>query len=709
MGVFDIVPRTEVLQPSRAVSPVRRYQAPSHVVADASTAWRGAERLGRGVTDLARAMMQIGADMAHERNMIEDNETEAAFVDAMRQKMDAPDGGLLQRIASAWSGDALQGCVEEGEGYFKSAADDLLREKGYSGDRKRRMALRLDSAASPFQRTMAQGVLRKTTELKVSSADRNFNSLLETWRSRPADEESTRSVIDAFRASQRVRGLADDAVEENAEKVWRSMAYDYVTTDVGAADRSRLDWIEARLADGRSGELLAFNQALAEHFDGRDPFGPSAVRANGGAVSARDGVRAAVLMRRQALDKKDGEAVDAAANLGTAAVAAIRDKSGRYPADRLQNVEEAIEALGALAKTLPRGGRAATDAAARASDLDAKADMIAQQEMIEAYLGDLEKDPDAKIYVAGTRGARGEETAAAQNAYFGQGRKERLAPLVQQMVDQQRARPAGEMRKARVAELKMRMLSGARNPGDYHNEVFRAAKDGEIELGDYLALVKEFDESWAKGFETGRKSPKQTLAEQMLGLVQEYFPSTSLASSFEWDAKASTLKLRKDADYEGLEYEVRDRGGFWRGLFDLWGIPPTSTTHKMDASAVEKLVNVATALSFYDGRLIDFDPITGGDADYFTGERIKTGKDAPAFSAAAYFRRYLQRLSDESKATGAAEYVMRLVEAESRLGNSAADLEERRAASVAEAAKSRRPSVVQVRNRKAGEGVTTKR
>ena len=741
MGVFNITPRSEVIQPSLIRSPVRRYQGQTHYVADSSAQWRGAERLGRGITDLATAMMRIGADMARERNMIQDNETEAAFVDATRAKMDAPESGLLQRVATAGNSDTLQGCVEESEGYFKSAAEDLLREKGYFGDRKKRMMMRLREAASPFQRTMAQGVLKKTTELKVSAADKDFNSLLETWRSRMTDEDSTRSVIDSFRASQRVRGLADDAVETNTEKIWQSMAYDYVTKNVGAANRQQLDWLEEHVQGGHGGDLFAFNPVLGEHFGGKDPLGHSVSRRNGGAVSARDGVKAAILMRRHELDQQDEKTVDMAANLGTVSVAAIRDKDGRYPSDRLPNIEQSIETLTKLSKTLPQGGHAATDAATRASDLNAKADMIAQQEMIDSYLEDLRKDPEAKIYIGETKDAKGGVAAKEQNSYFGQGRKERLAPLVQQLVDQQRGQPASQMRKQRVAELKMRMLSGARSPGDYHNEVFKAAKDGEIGLSDYQALVKEFDESWATGFEAGKKSPKQMLAEGMLGIVQEFFPSTALGSAYEWDDKTATMKLKKDTDYEGLEYEVFNRTniakeaargyGFFapavekyknldptgilsgigtagNALF-LASMVPTHTTHKIDPAGVGKIVNTATALSFYDGKQIDFDPITGGDTDFFTGEKIKTGKDAPVFNAANYFRKYMQRLADVNKATGAAEEIMRLVEAERHVSGAFGDQEEKRTSAIAEAARTRQPSVVQIRNRKSGEGVTTKR
>lgn len=709
MGVFNITPRSEVIQPSLAHSPVRRYQSQAHYVADASAQWRGAERLGRGITDLASAMARIGADMARERNMIEDNETEAAFVDATRLKMDAPENGLSQRIAAAGNSEALENCVYDGDNYFKTSAEDILAERGYFGNRKKRMLMRLREAAAPFQRTMAQGVLKKTAELKVAAADKDFNALLETWRSRMTDEDSTRSVIDSFRASQRVRGLADDAVEVNAEKIWQSMAYDYVTKTVGASNRQQLDELEGLVQAGDGDEIFASNPVLGEHFAGKDPLGHAVSHRNGGTVSARDGVKAAILTRRRELDQQDEKAVEMAASLGTVAVKAIRDKEGKYPADRLANIEQSIETLAKLSKTLPQGGNAATDAAKRASDLDEAADMIAQQEMIGDYLEELAKDPNAKIYVGETKDAKGAVASAARNSYFGQGRKERLAPLVQQLVDQQRGQSASQTRKQRVAELELRMLAGATNPGDYHNEVFKAARDGEIELADYQALIKKFDDSWAVGFEAGKKSPKQMLAEEMLGIVQEFFPSTSLGSAYEWDGKAATVKLKKGAAYEGLEYEVRDRGGFWRSLADLYEIPSTSTTHEIDTTGVAKIINTATALSFYNGKQIDFDPITGGDTDFFTGEKIKTGKDAPVFNAANYFRKYMQRLADVDKATNAAEEIMRLVEAEHRVSGAFSDQEEKRTSAIAEAARTRQPSVVQIKNRKSGEGVTTKK
>ena len=167
--------------------------------------------------------------------------------------------------------------------------------------------------------------------------------------------------------------------------------------------------------------------------------------------------------------------------------------------------------------------------------------------------------------------------------------------------------------------------------------------------------------------------------------------------------------MKKDAKYSGLEYEIHDRSGFWRGLGDLLEVPPTSTTHKMGPDMVEKIVNVATALSFYDGQQIDFDPITGKDVDFFTGEKIKTGKDAPKFSATNYFKQYLGRLKDEYKAIEAAEYVMQLVEAERNISGSFTDLEDTRRTAIGNAAKDAEKKSVTIRNRKTGEGVTTKK
>lgn len=699
MGVFSITPRSKQLGNIQGGS-VRRVNIPNyHIGSGSAEMWRAAGRLGRDIMSAGKDMAYIAGDMRREQRMIQDAETETAFVDAMRSKMEDPANGLLGRVRTAGNSEALQGCVTEGQDYFRTAAEELLKDKGYSGDRKQKMLMRLKEAASPFQRAMAHGVLAKTQELKVSAADRNFNTLLETWKSNMTDEDATRAAIDSYRASQRARGLSDDTVEINTDKILRGMASDFALLQFGTLPTEKAVDDQIEVLKTHSKSLLGGNGVLASHFSSREPFDENTIRS----------LRGRLEERRREIHVRDEKLVSDSANLGIVAVAAIRDENGNYPKDRLPTIERSIADLQNLTARLPKGSRAAALAATQASDLNAKADMIAQQEMIDEYLNELKTNPKAKIYAPETKNEKG-EVSPARNAYIGSGRKERLAPMVQQMVDQQRQSGSdAQARKANFANWKLKMLNGAKNPGEYHNEIFKAAEKGELTLDEYMKLKSEFDSSWAQGFVPGQKSPKQLAAEGMLGVVQEFFPNEELAASYEWDSKIGGLKMKKDAKYSGLEYEIHDRSGFWRGLGDLLEVPPTSTTHKMGPDMVEKIVNVATALSFYDGQQIDFDPITGKDVDFFTGEKIKTGKDAPKFSATNYFKQYLGRLKDEYKAIEAAEYVMQLVEAERNISGSFTDLEDTRRTAIGNAAKDAEKKSVTIRNRKTGEGVTTKK
>ena len=287
-------------------------------------------------------------------------------------------------------------------------------------------------------------------------------------------------------------------------------------------------------------------------------------------------------------------------------------------------------------------------------------------------------------------------TKEAQYAYPKDSRKGKLCEQVQALVDSQRQASTAASHKSNVAYYELRMLNGAINPSQYHEDIFAAAKRGDLTLDEYVKLKSKFDASWAKGFTVGEKSPKQTIAEGMLGVINEFFPDETLAKSFSYSEKSGQMERTKDATYKGLDYEVRDKGGFWRSLGDLYEWPSTSTTHTLSDDQVQKLVNVATDLSFFDGEVLKWDPITGQTDKDFFGNKID-GKTP--FNAANYFRQYVQRLKDETKTEDAAAYVARLVEAESNMRNSAADRDERNTTELRQS-QNGRPHVKPVRSSK---------
>lgn len=376
MGVFSITPRSKQLGNIQGGS-VRRVNVPNYHIGSGSTEmWRAAGRLGRDIMSAGKDMAYIAGDMRREQRMIQDAETETAFVDAMRSKMEDPANGLLGRVRTAGNSEALQGCVTEGQDYFRTAAEELLKDKGYSGDRKQKMLMRLKEAASPFQRAMAHGVLAKTNELKVSAADRNFNTLLETWKSNMTDEDATRAAIDSYRASQRARGLSDDTVEINTDKILRGMVFDYAAHTIKKIQDEK--GIEATIekVEKNPSDILVFNKPLVQYFKSRNPFDQKEI----------EGLKSLLGERQREIIRNNCNAANLMLADGYSAASEIRDQDGNYPKDRVARIEKSIRAADDFAKTQPPGSKARTIAERGRVELDEAADKIATSEWQERLM-----------------------------------------------------------------------------------------------------------------------------------------------------------------------------------------------------------------------------------------------------------------------------------------------------------------------------------
>lgn len=682
MGVFTITPRSERLNPGAIQSRVRQHRLPNIHVADTSAQWRGAADLGRGVSNLAASAMRLAAGMARERNMIQDTETETAFVDAMRAKMETPETGLLGRVRTAGDSKTLQDCITEGQDYFKSAAEDILKDKGYSGDRKKKMLFRLKDAASPFERAMMQGVLGKTQELKVSAADKNFNSLLETWHAHKSDDNATKSVVDAYRASQRVRGLADDSVDINTDKIVRSMAYDYLAECVNGSSREQLDHLEKKLGEGDKAEFFPFHQQFSEYFNGKDPLAHTVATSSGAGISARDGLKTVIATRRRKLDELDQQRIAAIVAPGVEAANTIWDPknpTARNP-ERLEGTESAINALKAeLDAKDSKGGKRLRDGSAARSmavrdlaNLEQSADAIAGEELMLGLVEEYRKDPKnpPKIWIEEERDADGKIVKEARpvDELLKNSRKARLAQQIQAQFDQSIAPVKTARHTDTVAALRLAMLDGAANRGEYHKKLYNAAMAQDISLAEWEALRTEFDETWTKG-SNGNISEKQKFAKKALATIQDVFGG-AVTEAFTYNPKTGRLDQVKDSDYEGLSFEVADRYGFWswKNWLSGGGEFTWTTTHRLSAADVGELATLAGELSRYDGEILTEDPITGSTEKTYFGEKIDPSK-AQKFNAAAYFEKLVKKMRNDIWVKENVDYVYDLTLAAQRLQN----------------------------------------
>lgn len=708
MGIIKITPRNTALQSghSAGAGSVHIPNLPTNANSGEIEKWRSTAGLGRNVVDLGDKLMKTAAILQEIKTETQLDEFETDFLKRLHEiNMNPESGFLTKRIATIADADAL---AKDAPKTYQDLFNEMTKSHELTGVRKTWAMNRVNRIIESANLRLADRVSSACRQLNISKAAENVEARHVIWNDGMDDPHATEELLDAVRKSLYAQGFDDNTVELKFGEKVENLAEEYATRRFSELPSEAAVDEELKKFDENPSGILAGNKTLADQFSTQRPF----------SQDATDRLKGRLEHRRREIQMRDRRIVDQAANVGIIAVAEIRDKNGNYPPGRLATVESSIDALEKIKSTLPGDCEAAARAATHISELNSKADMIAQQEIIDEYLLELKTNPKAKIYSPETKNEKG-EISPAQNAYIGSGRKERLAPMVQQMVDQQRQGGSdAQARKANFANWKLKMLGGAKNPGEYHNEIFKAAEKGELTLDEYVKLKNEFDSSWAQGFSSGTKSPKQITAEAMLGVLKEFFPSDDLESSFIWNDKTSALELKKDAEYPGLEFMTRadPSSGFEAAMWGLSANPFSSARYrgypveprKMAPSEVEKIINVATALSFYDGQQIDFDPITGGDEDFFTGKKINTGKDAPRFNATNYFKRYLGRLKDESKAKEAAEYVMQLVEAERNISGSFTDLEDKRRTAIEKGAKGAE-NIVTIRNRKTGEGVTTKK
>ena len=714
MGVFNITPRSKQLGNIQGGG-VRRVNVPNyHIGSGSAEMWRAAGRLGRDIMSAGKDMAYIAGDMRREQRMIQDAETETAFVDAMRSKIEDPENGLLGRVRTAGNSEALQGCVTEGQDYFRTAAEELLKDKGYSGDRKQKMLMRLKEAASPFQRAMAHGVLAKTQELKVSAADRNFNTLLETWKSNMTDEDATRAAIDSYRASQRARGLSDDTVEINTDKILRGMAYDYTSHNVGIATRQQLGWLENEIGKDGCGQIFAFNPILAEYFDGKDPLKHTVATSSGAAVSAKDGLKTLIASRRHQLDDLDQARISAISAPGFEASNTIWDPNNptqRNP-DRLTGTERAIEGLrkeleakSQDGKKLLQDGSSARAAAVRnLSILEQSADAIAGEELMMSLLDGYRKNPNnpPRIWIEEERDKNGKviKEAHAADDILKNSRKARLAQQVQAQFDKSIEPETTARHRDKVAELKMAQFDLAAKRGDYHKRILDAALAGEISLYEWDELRTGFDETWTKGSD-GKISQKQLFARNALSIIQKVFGG-DLSEAYQYNQKSGKIEPIKGSTYEGLTY-----GAEWTSGGMLSILPILTPTGKLTALDVGELAEWGAELARYDGEVLTRDPITGSDKETYFGEKIDPTKAEP-FNASAYFEKIVRKMKDDIYVDEKTDYIYDVALGVQRLQNEDAARRDSERKSITSRPDKKKEVIIKKPNTKAV-GVATKK
>lgn len=631
-------------------------------------------KLGGAIERVGEMGMRFAMIAKEEKEKIALAEAGADYQQRLRDGFMNAETGLMTR-----TGDAIENLDRDTDEFMKTTLDQVCEDRNLSGRMKELFKAHVNPVTQSWQGHMANHILSETTKLKCGAATANREATYETWQQSQFDPQLTAKLISDYEHERSEYGDAEEVRNANVRKFSQGLAADMVLGSIRSC-LTEADFDERinRLKTDPD-SFYRDNEALYAEL-GAGALSPKTVEG----------------LIEQAKQKKDKSVLEQTRQLG-AEVDALISKGGEAEAKGLvEQMDEQIAALKSKGEVLPDGSKVRLAAFQAAAKLEKSADSLAGQQMLTDYLDRLKDDPDYRLYIAEERGADGKVTKEAQYAYPKDSRKGKLCEQVQALVDSQRQASTAASHKSNVAYYELRMLNGAINPSQYHEDIFAAAKRGDLTLDEYVKLKSKFDASWAKGFTVGEKSPKQTIAEGMLGVINEFFPDETLAKSFSYSEKSGQMERTKDATYKGLDYEVRDKGGFWRSLGDLYEWPSTSTTHTLSDDQVQKLVNVATDLSFFDGEVLKWDPITGQTDKDFFGNKID-GKTP--FNAANYFRQYVQRLKDETKTEDAAAYVARLVEAESNMRNSAADRDERNTTELRQS-QNGRPHVKPVRSSK---------
>ena len=654
MSVISIRPATEKL---RNVGEVRRPDRIPHFVSpkvhtvDKRPYIQSIDKLGGATEKLGEMGMRFAMNAKEERERIQLAEAGADYQRRLREGFMNAETGLMTR-----TGDAVEGLDKDTDTFMKDTFRQVCEDRKLTGRLKSLFEAHVNPVTQSWQGHMAHHILSETVKLKRGAATANREATYETWMQSQFDPQLTAKLISDYEHERSEYGDGEEVRKSNVRKFSQGLAADMALGSISSC-QTEADF-DARI------------KMLKEDPDGfyRDN---EALYAEIGANALPK--KTVEHLIDQAKAKKDKAVMEQTRQLN-AEVDALISKGGEAEARGLvDQMDEQVKALNSKGEVLPEGSKVRLAAFQAAAKLDKSADSLAAQQMLTDYLDRLKDDPNYRLYIPEER-KDGKVVKEAEYAYPKDSRRGKLCEQVQILVDSQRQASTAASHKSNVAYYELRMLDGAINPSKYHEDIFAAAKRGDLTLDEYVKLKTKFDSSWAKGFKAGEKSPKQAMAEGMLGIVNEYFPDETLAKSFTYSEKAGQMERAKDATYGGLKYEVRDRGGFWRNLGDLYEWPSTSTTHTLSDEQVLKLVNVATDLSFYDGEVLKWDPITRKTDQDFFGSKID-GKTP--FNAANYFRQYVQRLKDETQTEAAADYVARLVEAESNLRNSAADRDER--------------------------------
>ena len=652
MGVITIRQSTAQLG-NLGATPVRQVHTPNYHLnrrTGEADAIASQQRIARGMQNFGKAVLDVAMALKRDQTNIALNEAEAEYEKAVRDRMMDPKSGFLAMNLD--NSGAIESFAKDSSKMLNDMRDEIAKKHELSGGTREAFNNRTQGVYSGWSRQIAGRTLKAHDVLKRNAAANLTEQKYQDWLLNPVDIDSTKELVDSFRAQCYTNGYDDQAAAMNVDKYCRGLAFDYAThTFKSIQDEKGVEAAIEQLEKNPNG-ILATNAALAEHFGKRIPFDKKGLRA----------LRGSLETRRREIHARDERRVDEAANVGIIAVAAIRDKDGNYPKDRLPTIEHAITHLQDLTVALPKGSRAAALAATQASDLNAKADMIAQQEMIDEYLNELKTNPKAKIYAPEAKNEKG-EVSPARNAYIGSGRKERLAPMVQQHFDVQRMK---ERHPQEVAALRSQMLAATASPGSFVGKCDQSLMDGRISLLERNELVEDFMKDWTT-------NGKPQLARDILFSIQTAFPDAPISASFEWSAKESAMVPVKKPELEKLTYKRKKQGdelsSSFKRFFNPYGAWGYDLLPEKDSLSIEQLadlIRVAGNLGAYDGKVIDYDPILGGSKDGkdFFGDEIK--KDQP-FSARAYFNKYLSRLKDVKKAEKAGDFIERWINAEANM------------------------------------------
>ena len=400
MGVITIRQSTARLG-NLGATPVRQVHTPNYHInrrTGEPEAIASRQHVARGMQDVGRAMLGIALALKRDQTNIALNEAEAEYEKAVRDRMMDPHRGFLAMHLD--NSGAIESFAKDSTKMLDDMRDEIAKKHELSGGTREAFNNRTQGVYSGWSRQIAGRTLQAHDVLKRNAAANLTEQKYQDWLLNPVDVDSTKELVDSFRAQCYTNGDDDQAAAMNVDKYCRGLAFDYAThTFKSIQDEKGVEAAIEQL-EKNPASVVAGNPAIYQYFGGKTPFSPKEA----------ESLKRSLEMRRREIHERNGRKVETAANSGIAALCSERfDDVKNADGTVTPGVESSILSLRRLAETMPEGSDARANAARMAADIDEKADVVASRQIENDLIAGKKltlDDGKTTVFAPGSRKSR---------------------------------------------------------------------------------------------------------------------------------------------------------------------------------------------------------------------------------------------------------------------------------------------------------------